>query len=681
MKGAGRALARGSAHGLQRAGVAQAARWIGPLVLAVAFVALAAWTWKRMADVLIDFGNELYVAWRLTSGDVLYRDIATRNGPLSHAINAAWFLLFGVSVRTLLLCNLAILAGTCALVWRVFEPVCGRAVAVATGLTFLAAFGFAHTLDVGNYNWVTPYQHAQTHGVALAIAGTLALAAALRSGRPRAWGLAGLCLGLVFLTKAELFVPFAGVAALALILEAGAPAPRPLRAASWLALAAGLPVLVAFAFLAPRMATLLAVDGVLGNWSHLAGIADDPFYRARAGLDAPWRHALLALRAFGILAAFAAACAAIDRALPWRGRALTGALGAAMLFALLVSARHRIAWHELARALPLTSALGLVALFAVCWRRRGDREELGRLARLTLWAALSLGLLAKTGLAARIDHYGFALAMPATLLLVAGLTAGLPRLLPAGRGAVAGALAAAAVAAALVAIVGQSAARLVPKELPVARGADQLLAARPPSSLRGERVALALSRLEVLLPADATLLVLPEGSSLNYWLRRRNPSRYLLFLPTEIAAFGEAAMLADLEAEPPDFAVLAHRDAGEFGVGAFGRDPRNGRRLRAWLDAHYERVERIGPEPFGSDGFGLVILRRRPGVGASVYGPVEAGDAGVVEVRDEAIAAGRFEGELGERSQGSEAAVGHDPIGSAGGPSAPLPVVEDLPRR
>jgi len=420
---------------------------------------------------------------------------------------------------------------------------------------------------------------------------------------------------------------------------------------------------------------------VLGNWSHLGAIADDPFYLARAGLDAPWSNALLALRALGILAVFAAACAAVDLALPRRGRGAACALGAATLFALLVSARHRIAWQELARALPLTSAIGGVVLVAACLRRRRDREELARLATLALWALLSLGLLAKMGLAVRFDHYGFALAMPAALLLVAGLTSGLPRLLPAGHGAVAGSLAGAAVAAALVAIVGQSAARLAPKDLPVGQGADEILAARPPASLRGQRTAEALARLESLLPAGSTLLVLPEGASLNYWLRRRNPSRYLLFLPTEIAAFGESAMLADLGANPPDFAVLAHRDPGEFGVGPFGRDPRNGVRLRAWLDAHYERVARIGPEPFGSDGFGLVILRRRQGAGASVHGPVEAGDAGVVEIRDEPVAADRFDGDLGQGRVGPEAAVGHDPVGSADGPAAALPVVQDLPRR
>jgi hypothetical protein len=681
MQGAGRALARGSARGSQRAVALRVARWIGPLLLAAAFVALAAQSWRRSADVLIDFGNELYVAWRLVSGDALYRDIASRNGPLSHGINAAWFLLFGVSIRTLMLCNLAILAATCALAWRVFAPVCGGAVALATGLTLLAGFGFAHTLDVGNYNWVTPYQHTQTHGVALAIAGTLALGAALRGRRGSAWGLAGLCLGLVFLTKAELFVPFALVAALGLALEAAAPGSRLPRAAAWLAVGAGAPVAAAFAILCARMATLLALDGVLGNWSHLGGIVADPFYLARAGLDAPGSNALLALRSFGILAAFAAFCAAADLALPRRGRAAAGALGAATLFVVLVSARHRIAWHELARALPLTSAIGLVALVGACVRRRGERDELARLAPLALFAALSLGLLAKIGLAARIDHYGFALAMPATLLLVAGLVGALPRLLPAGHGAIAGALAGAGVAAALVAIVGQSAAQLAPKDLPVGRGADALLAARPPASLRGARIAEALARLEEIVPADATLLVLPEGASLNYWLRRRNPTRHLLFLPTEIAAFGEAAMLADLQAHPPDFAVLAHRDAREFGVGAFGRDPRNGRRLRAWLDAHYERVVRVGPEPFGSDGFGLVILRRRPGAGASIQRPVEAGDAGVVEVRDEAVATGGLEGDLGQGLLGPEATVGHDPLGPLARPSASLAIVENHPLR
>ena len=44
---------------------------------------MAAWTWRTWPDILIDFGREAYVAWRLTEGDVLPRDVVYVSGPLS----------------------------------------------------------------------------------------------------------------------------------------------------------------------------------------------------------------------------------------------------------------------------------------------------------------------------------------------------------------------------------------------------------------------------------------------------------------------------------------------------------------------------------------------------------------------------------------------------------------------
>src|SRR5215475_2850726 len=263
----------GRSHAPAAAAADRLAAWGGPLLIAAAFCALAASSWNRWADPQIDFGNELYVAWRLASGDALYRDIALRSGPLSPYVNAVWFELFGVSIRTLVACNLAILAATCALAWRLLRPTCGPLAATLAGLALLSPFGFASYLAVGNYNWVTPYQHFQTHGVALGLALAWAAGSALRGEHRLPWLLAGLCLGLLFLTKAELFAPAAAVALAALALEAvAAPAPRP-----------GL----ALALLARRMPAVLALRGVLGNWVHLGGVASDPFYVDRAGLDAP----------------------------------------------------------------------------------------------------------------------------------------------------------------------------------------------------------------------------------------------------------------------------------------------------------------------------------------------------------------------------------------------------------
>src|SRR5262249_50288750 len=154
------------------------------------------------------------------------------------------------------------------------------------------------------------------------------------------------------------FAPAAGVALAALALEAAAPARRPGRAAALLALGASLPVALAFALLARQMPAALALRGVLGNWLHLGGVASDPFYVGRAGPDAPAANAGRALLAFAKLAAFALACAALDRLAPRRRRRALAFAAALALAAMLLALRQRIGWLELARALPLTTALG-----------------------------------------------------------------------------------------------------------------------------------------------------------------------------------------------------------------------------------------------------------------------------------------------------------------------------------
>jgi hypothetical protein len=604
--------------------------WLGPLLLAVFGAGLAAWSWEKWADPHIDFGAELYTAWRLSEGDALYRDIAYRHGPLPHYLNALWFTLFGVSIRTLALCNLAVLAGIAALGWDIFRRALGAWVATATTAVLLGVFAFGQYVPIANYNFVTPYHHHQTHGLALSLAMIAAFAAAWRHSGPAGlrWsGLAGLCLGGVFLTKLELFVPAAAAAALGLMLPRGRD--RGPRAVAFAAGCTALP-LVFFVLLAARMPASLALTGLLGNWAHLGGgLLADPFYRHGAGLDHPLANLGAAAGAFLVIALLAAALLGLDRLLPAGRARLPLALGAgASLFALLVAGPLQVPWPRGARALPLTSAAAAALLLVRLWPRRGEREYLARWGPLALYAVLALGLLGKMLLNARIEQYGFALAMPATLLLVASLFALADRAPGRGGGVLARALLAGAVAAGVVSCLARSDAFYRRKDFALGQGGDRILAVSPYTSPRARLLAETLARLERLLTDDSTLVVMPEGASLNYWLRKRNPSGYLLFLPTEIAAFGEQAMLARLRAHPPDFVVLVHRLWQEFGTGPFGEDPRNGRALMDWVDRHYERVAGLGSPPFGDHGFGVVILRReRAPAPDSAAGPPAGGDS------------------------------------------------------
>jgi hypothetical protein len=588
-------------------------RWeaVGWLAIAAAGIALAAWSWGRWTDPQIDFGNELYTAWRLSEGDVLYRDIAHRSGPLAHHWNALVFWAFGPSVRALVWSNLAILAGICALAHAVLRRAAGRFAATGCVLVLLGAFAFGNYVGIPNYNYATPYHHHQTHGLLLSLLSIWLLLRAHERGSARAALGAGVALGGVLLTKLELAVPAAGAAAAALLL--GASRAGGARRALAFGLGTALLPLALFGWLAARMPAAEAAAGVLGNWLHLGtGLARDPFYLSGAGLDAPGANLVRALAALGLLVALALALALADRHLAarrapaWAAPALAG-----LAFAVLVLVPRPEAWLGVFRALPFVCAGAATGWGLACARARRDPDALRRAAAWLVWAVWSLLLLAKLLLKARIEQYGFVLAMPATLLLVALFVHELPaqarRRWDGGR--LARAVSVALVAAGLVACLRLSAAQYAAADIEVGTGADAIRAA----GVRAAVIRDALTALDATLPDDATLLVYPEGAGVNYWLRRKNPSRFTLFLPTELDAFGRQAVLADVEAARPDAVLLLHRNHREFGVGPFGADPDNGRELLDWLHRGYALRARIGAPPFQGQGFGAEIWLRAPG--------------------------------------------------------------------
>ena len=182
---------------------ARRASLLAVAVLAAAFAVLARWTWDAWPDPLVDFGRELYVPWRLSTGEVLGRDVAWFSGPLSQHVNAFLFRAAGVSLSTLVGANLLVLALLTGLWWSLLRGLAGTLAATAAALVLLCVFGFAQLVGIGNYNFVTPYSHEVTHGMLLASAALCCLRRF--DARRDAFSLAaaGLALGLCFLTKVE----------------------------------------------------------------------------------------------------------------------------------------------------------------------------------------------------------------------------------------------------------------------------------------------------------------------------------------------------------------------------------------------------------------------------------------------------------------------------------------------
>jgi hypothetical protein len=112
-----------------------------------------------------------------------------------------------------------------------------------------------------------------------------------------------------------------------------------------------------------------------------------------------------------------------------------------------------------------------------------------------------------------------------------------------------------------------------------------------------------IERVRILRPRS--LVVVPEGLTLNYLTRTKTPISFHTFTPVEAADPEiEARIIADLTARPPEYIAVVSRDVSDFGYRGFGLD--YDRRLAAVISQHYTVYER-----WRLPSFELILLRAR----------------------------------------------------------------------
>lgn len=584
---------------------------------ALTFAALIVWSWRKWPDPLVDFGRELYVPWQILQGKVLFRDIASLFGPLSPYVNALWFRLFGVSLMTLALVNIAILACMLGGIYHLLRPSTDRTTAAAATLTAVLLFGFSQYLDVGNYNFVTPYSHEATHGLALSVAALVALGASLPSRRVWTAAASGFCFGLVLLTKPEIAIALT-VAALA-----------GFAAAWWIAqthdstartpvlfLAGSLVAPLAFAIYFHMFAGMRLTDAlraVGGGWipAFATSIPRNAFYARVTGFDHPARHAAQALVTFAgfvLVVAAAVALSSIPAARRWQRMLL---VVPQTVFLLIVA--YAVPHFEVSRAFPLIAACGALAAAASVRRIYLSSQAGAPQISLLMWSVFSVAMLAKMLLNAQIYHYGFYLALPAATVTVVVLLWTVPHLVAVVTG---GAVArrtrwllAGAIAVSIAPHLALTETWFRTRTVPVGAEGDRFLASGG-LQWQGEAVRDAIGWIEQHTPPDATVAVVPEGIMINYLTRRSTPVRFVNYMPPEVMAFGETAIVDALDAHPPDYILLVDRDTSEYGYGFFGSDVRYGRATMSWIEARYEPIAHVSHAASRS-GRAIAILKRR----------------------------------------------------------------------
>ena len=598
--------------------------WAGLAVVGGVFVLATALSWRKWADVIVDFGMQLYLPWRISEGQVLYRDMMyLTGGPLSQYFNALLFKIFGVSFRTLIFANLAITAGLLVLVYRRFLAAADRLTATMIGLGIVRVFAFQHSGVIGNYNYITPYCHEVFHGLVLSIVVVAWLSSWLEKERIQFALAAGLGCGLVFLTKPDVFLALAACAGTAFlagfIYKQAGFAVKSLAAFQL----AGLVPLLGFFVLFLRVEDWRAsARSVFSAWTPLwhTAITSDPFYQWCLGLDAPFLHVkIMGTHFIFIVVVTTIYALAFRRGAEARFKWIKPAwlvrplLAAPLLVLAMVSK-----WDDCGRSLPLLglSACGLLAM--------NCRKAATRPAAIfpLLWNVFGLALLAKLGFCTRISHYGFALAMPAFAGAVYLFVWLLPRLLEQRcqvRFQAFHATAGLVLLTGFVHLFLRSESNYLQKNVPVGRDGDQLMTYEPSVNPFHGRAEIALAWVQKNVPPQATLAVLPEGVMINYLSRHVNPTPCLVWVPPVMAVFGQTNMNAAFEKNSPDYVAIIARNSSEFGVGYFGYYRGYGTDLMQWVDNHYDRVYPVNPTDQSTSGnqpfFGLQIMKRRPSAG------------------------------------------------------------------
>jgi hypothetical protein len=590
-------------------------------LLLIAFLgAVMAWmSWNKWPDPLVDFGRELYVPWQISEGAALYRNLSYFNGPFSPYLNALLFRLLPSHLMTLVIFNLLLLVITTALIYVYFLKISSRTTAAAVSLTFIGVFAFSQHTGIGNNNYITPYSHEMTHGILLSFIGLFLWQALSRRTKGTYLFILGVVSGLVFLTKPEFFAALAGSSGLAGALLCWK---NKFSIKEW-GRFWGIGVI---GFLVPLFFFLIYLSIPLGFQAALRGILtpyrllglseliNNPYYLWASGFDRPWENLVELgknlLEVGLVILLMLVYVIGLGRLKSARLRFVIYLLSGILLCLTLPILIRMISWLYKVRALPIIILFSTIYFGYRVLRQKGEPPFESSFSFFVL-SIFSFLLLGKIILKAQVFHYGFALALPATLLAVALFLDFLPlafkekfqnpfpfRV-----------LSLVLLGVFILAHIDISWRAYALKNYTITTPKGTLVTWDPQRLPRGKIIGTTLQEIDARMKPQEAFIVFPEGIMLNFLTARKNPSPFINFMPPELIVFKEDRILAAIQKSPPEYILIADKSTEEYGYHYFGKD--YGQTIYGWLMRNYRIVNTIGAPPLTGAGFGIQILKRR----------------------------------------------------------------------
>jgi len=560
------------------------------LILIILFGVMSAASWERWANPIIDGGREMNTPLRLLQGEQIYSEVYYLYGPVAPFFNALLYKVFGVNLRTLYAAGLA---GGLLLVLLIFWL--GRkfmsvfeAMLAAVAVLLLCVFK-------QRGNMVFPYSYAVLYGTLLGILALAAQLAHVRSNRMRSLFFAGMLSGLTFCCKLE--YGFAAVASLA-VLVTSSPRSERLRNAGIALLSLLIFPLLIYGFLFAQ----IPAGPLFKDTFFLPGhIPAELLYfnKMKLGLNDPGRTLRELISAVAILTGAAGVFSLVG--IRMTGESILSApraQGALRLWWITGTSSGLVLVHILFygthwdlnpfRAFPI---LFLGVIYCCFSKRVGSEEKEPSLRSLLLLSVYSLAVLARVFVRVPAGGaYGSGLVPVPILLFFYIAKSDLPiAKLPPAAARFRRRMILVSLSAALSAVIGIFIYRQVETHdvpLQTARGELRFPAAHI-SALNQ-----AISFIARNTSPEEFLLVLPEGSSLNFLANRRVPVRYEIVTPGFVRNEEERTMIRNIQEKKVHYIFLINRPTSEFGPKIFGQD--YCRTLMEWINSNYEPAAVFG---------------------------------------------------------------------------------------
>ncbi len=582
----------------------------GPIAIVILGLFMATISWQKWSDLIIDYGQQLYIPWQLSEGKVLYKDIFYLYGPLSSYLHAGLFLFFGTGIMTLVWFNLGLICLLTWIIYYLFKQISDKLTASIISMAFLGIFAFGQYKGGGNFNFVCSYVYDLPHGILLSLIGFIVFKNFINNKAIYNLIILGIIVGCIFLTKPEVFLAafLAFIFGLWLTLKFLSQKFR-LKILSLFFISFLIPPIISIILLGQSIPFHQSLNSILLPWNFVlfSSIKSLPLYQWLLGIDTLEKNLLKMALTFLILSLtiFTPAILNIFLTKINKNTNFLAFIGSLITVFFIYIFRDHLPLLELASPWPIFLLICLTFLFIK--RNTLDNNQIFEITFI-LFSTL---LLIKMFFKVRLYHYGFALAMPATLILIKSSLFDLPVWLKKNFKEVI--FFRATIVMMIFSLVSLhisfSNTMFSFKGYQVASGQDTILDYFPELDDRGKTFTKAQNYINSNLKEKDTLLTLPDAIIFNYLTRKPSPIGLINLNPAVWLTIGEKTILNNIKTEFPDFITLIDQEFPHFGATYFGVD--FGQLTFTWIKKNYELEKQFGKTPFTGKGFGIQILKRK----------------------------------------------------------------------